>query len=92
MRPVLSCIRIDGDTNRRPRACAMEDIMVDLPSVIQWVARAARVLVGQPDYDSYVAHRRRTRPGEPIMTYEEFFRDRQQARYAFDKGKIRGCG
>ncbi|MGA8889692.1 MAG: CstA-like transporter-associated (seleno)protein, partial [Pseudolabrys sp.] len=27
----------------------------------------------------------------PIMTYVEFFRERQQARYAIGKGRFRGC-
>jgi len=55
------------------------------------VARTARLMVGVPDYDSYVAHRERTHPGEPVMSYEDFFRNRQQARYAFEKGRFRGC-
>jgi uncharacterized short protein YbdD (DUF466 family) len=65
---------------------------VDINSIALWATRAARLLIGIPDYDTYVAHRRRRHPGEPVMTYEEFFRDRQAARYAFDKGKCRGCG
>ncbi|MGA7735479.1 MAG: CstA-like transporter-associated (seleno)protein, partial [Pseudolabrys sp.] len=28
---------------------------------------------------------------QPIMTYVEFFRERQQARYAIGKGRFRGC-
>jgi uncharacterized short protein YbdD (DUF466 family) len=66
--------------------------MFEPKSVAAWAKHAARLLVGIPDYDTYVAHRRTTRPGEPVMTYEEFFRDRQNARYAFDKGRCRGCG
>ena len=27
-------------------------------------------------------------PGQPIMTYVEFFRERQQARYAVSKGRL----
>jgi uncharacterized short protein YbdD (DUF466 family) len=48
-------------------------------------------MVGIPDYENYVAHRRKTHPGLPIMTYEEFFRERQQARYAVGKGRFRCC-
>ena len=29
---------------------------------------------------------------ESIMAYVEFFRERQQARYAVGKGRFRGCG
>jgi uncharacterized short protein YbdD (DUF466 family) len=38
-----------------------------------------------------VEHRRTFHPDQPIMTYEEFFRDRQNARYAVGKGRFRGC-
>jgi uncharacterized short protein YbdD (DUF466 family) len=48
-------------------------------------------MVGVPDYETYVAHRRANHPDEPIMTYVEFFRERQQARYALSKGRLRGC-
>jgi uncharacterized short protein YbdD (DUF466 family) len=48
-------------------------------------------MVGIPDYETYVEHRRTYHPGKPIMTYEEFFRERQNARYAVGNGKFRGC-
>jgi uncharacterized short protein YbdD (DUF466 family) len=48
-------------------------------------------MVGVPDYETYVAHRRATHPNEPIMSYVEFFRERQQARYAVGQGRFRGC-
>ncbi|HYG86327.1 MAG TPA: YbdD/YjiX family protein [Azospirillum sp.] len=54
--------------------------------------RTARLMVGVPDYDAYVAHRRLTHPDEPIMTYEEFFRAAQDRRYGGkDGGAIRCC-
>jgi uncharacterized short protein YbdD (DUF466 family) len=43
--------------------------------------QTARLIVGIPDYDAYVNHRRTSHPGEPIMTYEEFFRESQIRRY-----------
>jgi uncharacterized short protein YbdD (DUF466 family) len=55
----------------------------------QIVIRAARLMVGVPDYETYVEHRRASHPGEPVMTYEEFFRERQDARYG--KGKLNRC-
>jgi uncharacterized short protein YbdD (DUF466 family) len=55
------------------------------------VAQTARLMVGMPDYETYVAHRRTNHPGQPVMTYEEFFRERQKARYAVGKGRFRGC-
>ena len=49
-----------------------------------------RLMVGVPDYDTYVAHRESMHPGEPVMSYEEFFRERMDARYGA-KGKIGRC-
>lgn len=46
-----------------------------------------RLMCGVPDYDRYVAHRRNHHPGEPVMSYEDFFRERQAARF----GQGRGC-
>ena len=44
-----------------------------------WTTRAARLMVGIPDYETYVAHRRTNHPDQPIMTYVEFVRERQEA-------------
>jgi uncharacterized short protein YbdD (DUF466 family) len=59
--------------------------------VCETVAKTARLMVGVPDYRTYVEHRRTVHPDLPVMTYEEFFRERQQARYAVGKGRFRGC-
>ena len=48
-------------------------------------------MVGVPDYEVYVERRKACHPGEPVMSYEEFFRNRQDARYATGRGKFRGC-
>ena len=53
--------------------------------------QTARLMVGIPDYDTYVAHRRARHPGEPVMSYQEFCRERQKARYGCEGGRIRGC-
>ena len=55
------------------------------------VKKTARLMVGVPDYETYVTHRQTHHPGEPVMSYEEFFRNRQDARYAIGKGKFRVC-
>ena len=57
----------------------------------EWSVRTARLMVGIPDYQTYVEHRQRTHPDEPTMSYEEFFVERQNARYAFGKGRFRCC-
>lgn len=59
--------------------------------VCELVAKTARLMVGVPDYETYVAHRQVNHPGQPIMTHREFFRERQEARYAVGKGRFRGC-
>jgi uncharacterized short protein YbdD (DUF466 family) len=56
-----------------------------------WITRTARLMIGVPEYETYVAHRRANHPQEPIMTYVEFFRERQQARYGVGNGRFRCC-
>lgn len=65
--------------------------MSDLRHLWRQATATARLMVGIPDYQTYVEHRRIWHPGEPIMTYEEFFRERQEARYSVRKGKFKGC-
>src|ERR1700730_2749648 len=60
-------------------------------ATVFWTTRAARLMIGIPDYETYVAHRRTDHPDQPIMTYVEFVRERQEARYAVGKGRFRGC-
>jgi len=60
-------------------------------TVRTWSVRAARLMIGIPDYETYVRHRQVNHPGQPIMSYEEFFAERQEARYAVSKGRFRGC-
>lgn len=50
--------------------------------------QTGRLMVGVPDYDNYVRHVRTTHPDRPVMTYEEFFRNRQESRYG---GRIGRC-
>ncbi len=58
----------------------------DLSRMGKYLGQAARMLVGMPDYDTYVEHMRNKHPDKPVMTYEEFFRERQEARYGGGKG------
>jgi uncharacterized short protein YbdD (DUF466 family) len=59
--------------------------------VCERVVQTARLMVGVPDYKTYVTHRQTQHPGLPVMNYQEFFRERQDARYAISKGRFRGC-
>jgi len=47
----------------------------------RYLGQSMRLMVGLPEYDTYVAHMEKTHPGEPMMSYEDFFRERQEARY-----------
>lgn len=53
------------------------------------LVRGARMAVGIPDYDAYVAHMRRRHPGQAPMSREAFFAERLQARYG--RGRSRCC-
>jgi uncharacterized short protein YbdD (DUF466 family) len=64
-------------------------VIARLAALYRVAAQTARLAIGVPDYDTYVDHRRRNHPSEPIMTYEEFWNERQAARYG--KGRSRCC-
>ena len=55
------------------------------------LAEGARLMVGVPDYDRYVAHRARVHPGEPVMTLDAFHRNRIERRYGVGKGQPPRC-
>jgi len=65
--------------------------MTNLKILWGWAVQTARLMVGVPDYENYVAHRKAHHPAEPIMSYADFFRDRQNARYACERGRFKGC-
>lgn len=56
----------------------------------RYLGQSMRLMVGLPEYDAYVAHHEKTHPDLPMMSYEEFFRERQEARYG-GAGKRGGC-
>jgi uncharacterized short protein YbdD (DUF466 family) len=55
------------------------------------VRETLRLMVGIPDYERYVAHRHACHTGLPVMSYEEFFRERQASRYASGSGRGFRC-
>ncbi len=54
------------------------------------LGQCAALMVGIPDYETYVAHLRSTHPDREVMSYEDFFRERQAARYGSGRG-LRCC-
>jgi uncharacterized short protein YbdD (DUF466 family) len=57
--------------------------------VWRWAARTARLAVGVPDYEAYVAHLRACHPERTPMDRAAFFAERLQARYG--RGRSRCC-
>ena len=63
-----------------------------LQSWYRLAAQTAHLMVGLPDYATYVEHRRCHHPGEPVMSREAFFRDCQVRRYSPAGGRgVRCC-
>ena len=52
------------------------------------LGQSLRLMVGVPEYGTYVTHMRDNHPHLPVMSYQEFFRERQEARY---DGKVGRC-
>lgn len=59
------------------------------PEALRQLRRAARLMVGVPDYDAWAAHRRAHHPGEPVPSREEFRRLCAERRFSGTPG--RGC-
>ncbi|MBB5018116.1 uncharacterized short protein YbdD (DUF466 family) [Chitinivorax tropicus] len=53
----------------------------------KYLGQAANLMVGLPDYEAYVRHMQTTHPDQVPMSYETFFRERQEARYGGKTGK-----
>jgi len=53
----------------------------ELAKAGRYLGQAMRLMVGLPDYSTYVTHMEQNHPDQPVMSYEEFFRERQEARY-----------
>lgn len=53
-----------------------------------YFAQTARLMVGVPDYGTYLAHMKATHPDQEPLSYEAFFINRQEARYG--RGRA-GC-
>lgn len=59
--------------------------------VVRQLLQSMRLMVGVPEYSTYVNHMSDAHPDQPIMSYEEFFRERQESRYGSKKGLNRCC-
>ena len=62
-------------------------MLEQLGTMGRYLGQSLRLMVGLPDYQTYVAHMESTHPDRKPMTYEEFFRERQEARYGGGQGQ-----
>ncbi|MGI4849877.1 MAG: YbdD/YjiX family protein [Janthinobacterium lividum] len=57
----------------------------------RYLGQTMRLMIGLPEYDAYLNHMESEHAGVPAMSYEEFFRNRQRARYGEDGGASSRC-
>ncbi|MBP0629867.1 MULTISPECIES: YbdD/YjiX family protein [unclassified Cupriavidus] len=62
-------------------------MLEQLGTMGRYLGQSLRLMVGLPDYQNYVAHMETVHPDRAPMSYEEFFRERQEARYGGGQGK-----
>ena len=62
--------------------------MASIAGGARTLRQSLRLMVGVPEYTTYVTHMRDKHPDQPVMSYQEFFRERQKARY---DGKVSRC-
>jgi uncharacterized short protein YbdD (DUF466 family) len=72
----------------RPRGAA--SLADSLAQSGRYLSQSLRLMIGVPDYGTYLRHPRAQHPDAAPMSYEEFFRERQQARYG-GKGRMGRC-
>jgi uncharacterized short protein YbdD (DUF466 family) len=70
-----------------PRARDMSASADALKRFWRRAVQTARLLIGVPDYDTYVEHLRRHHPERAVMSYEDFFNERMRARYRGGGGR-----
>jgi uncharacterized short protein YbdD (DUF466 family) len=63
----------------------------ELGKIGAYLGQTARLMIGLPDYDNYLNHMQANHPDQPVMSYEEFFRERQEARYGANGRTVKCC-
>ncbi|MDO8335100.1 MAG: YbdD/YjiX family protein [Nitrosomonas sp.] len=61
-----------------------------ISQTLRQLSQSMRLMVGMPEYSTYVEHMKAAHPDQSVMSYEEFFRERQEARYG-SKGRLNRC-
>ncbi|MHC8394331.1 YbdD/YjiX family protein [Pseudomonas sp. LB3P93] len=62
-----------------------------LQQAARLLSQGARLMIGVPDYDNYVAQMALKHPEEPVMSHSAFLRERQEARYGGKQCTTRCC-
>jgi uncharacterized short protein YbdD (DUF466 family) len=65
----------------------MQSLRDELSRLWRRAVQMARLIIGVPDYDTYVQHMRLRHPERPVMSYAEFFDERMRARYRGGGGR-----
>lgn len=73
-----------------PTAAAPRRWSKEIGQAGRYLAQSFRLMVGLPDYDAYLTHMEATHPEQAPMSYEEFFKERLEARYG-SKGRMGRC-
>ena len=71
------------------KCCSLPGL--DLARLAAKLRDGARLMVGQGDYDAYVAHMRARHAAQEIMSREAFFRARENARFGADGSRAFRC-
>jgi uncharacterized short protein YbdD (DUF466 family) len=58
-----------------------------MKALVRKLLETARLMVGQPPYETYLEHMERHHPGTKPMDRTAFFRNREQARYGSGGGR-----
>ena len=61
-----------------------------ISQTLRQLSQSMRLMVGMPEYSTYVEHMKTAHPDQSVMSYEEFFFLRQEARYG-SKGRLNRC-
>jgi uncharacterized short protein YbdD (DUF466 family) len=69
--------------------CRCFNKTLDFRKAARQAAQTARLMLGVPDYDSYLAHAETTHPNDPPLSKQDFFKNRQDAR--FSSARFRCC-
>lgn len=77
----------------QPPAAPADLVCLCREAVVRWgkdARRTANLMIGQPDYDAYVAHAKATHPDQPPLDRTAFFRLHEQRRFG-GSGGFRCC-